>query len=296
MKTPGILIAIIGVLLFSAKAVLVKLCYTYGVDPVTILMLRMGFALPVFIVIGFLKSEKGKEPITFKSLLAIIGLGVLGYYGASYFDFLGLKYIDASLERLILFVYPTAVVFLSFIFLKKKIQKKQLLAILITYFGLAIVFLPNILGQNYESDIFGITMIVLSALTYASYLVASQYFVPRFGTVRFTTAAMIVSCLVVAIHYSLDKNANVFDLPIMVYVYGFLMAIFSTVIPSYLISEAIKRIGASKVAIIGSLGPVSTISLSILLLGESLNIYQLLGGLIIIFGVVWLNYNKSSSK
>ena len=296
MKIPGILIAIIGVLLFSAKAVLVKLIYTYNIDAVSVLMLRMGFALPVFIVIGAYKSEKDKEPLTFKSLLAIIGLGVLGYYGASYFDFLGLKYIDASLERLILFVYPTAVVFLSLIFLKKKIQKKQMLAILITYIGLLVVFLPNLSGNNYESDIFGISMIVLSALTYASYLVASQHFVPRFGTVRFTTTAMIVSCIVVAIHYLLDKNATIFGLDIMVYVYGFLMALFCTVIPSYLISEAIKRIGASKVAIIGSLGPVSTISLSIILLDESLNMYQIFGGLIIIIGVVWLNYNKSSSE
>lgn len=296
MQFSGVLIAITGVLLFSAKAVLVKLCYTYNVDTVSILMLRMGFALPIFVVIGIFKSEKGKEPIDLKALLSIIGLGVLGYYGASYFDFLGLKYIDASLERLVLFVYPTAVVLLSLVFLKKKIQKKQLLAILITYFGLAIVFFPGLFGREYRSDAFGVTMIVLSALTYASYLVASQYFVPKFGTVRFTTAAMIVSCIVVAIHYSLDVDADVFGLPKMVYVYGFVMAIFSTVIPSYLISEAINRLGASKVAIIGSLGPVSTISLSILFLGESLNIYQILGGVIIIFGVVWLNYSKSSVK
>ena len=296
IQVSGVLIAITGVLLFSAKAVLVKLCYTYNVDTVSVLMLRMGFALPVFIVIGALKSEKDKEPLDFRAILSIVGLGVLGYYGASYFDFLGLRYIDASLERLVLFVYPTAVVLLSFIFLKKKIQKKQLLAILITYLGLAVVFLPGLFGREYRSDTFGVAMIVLSAVTYASYLVASQYFVPKFGTVRFTTAAMIVSCVVVTIHYSLDESASIFNLDEEVYLYGFLMAIFSTVIPSYLISEAINRLGASKVAIIGSLGPVSTISLSIVLLDETLNYYQIIGGAIIIFGVVWLNYSKSSIK
>lgn len=288
----GALIAVAGVFLFSAKAVLVKLCYTYEVDVVTVLMLRMGFALPIFVVMGLLKTEKGKQKLDAKSMLWIISLGVLGYYGASLFDFIGLKYINASLERLILFIYPTIVVVLSAVVLKNPLKPRQLLAILITYMGLSVVFLPALLHQDVQFNAFGVWMIVLSAVTYASYLVASQYFVPKFGTVRFTTAAMIVSCLAVLVHYALDPEASVIGLPVRVYVYGFLMAVFSTVIPAYLISEAINRIGAAKVAIIGSLGPISTISLSILYLGESINSYQVIGGLVIIGGVVWLNLEK----
>lgn len=288
----GFFIALAGVLLFSAKAVLVKLCYTYNIDTVTILMLRMGFALPFFVVIGALNKETDKQKLNVKALLIIICLGILGYYGASYFDFLGLKYVDASLERLILYVYPTIVVILSAVFLKKKITTKQIVSILITYVGVLVVFLPVLLGKDIKVSFFGVSMIVLSAITYASYLVASQYFVPKFGVVRFTTAAMIVSCIVVLVHYSLDPIASVFGLPWQVYALGFAMAVFSTVIPSYLISEGIKRIGAPKVSIVGSLGPISTIFLSVVLLGEELNRYYFIGGAIVIFGVVWLNLEK----
>jgi len=289
----GFAIAITGVLLFSAKAVLVKLCYEFRVDTISVLMLRMSFSLPVFIIIGLFKSEKGKEPLTIKSFLWLVGFGVLGYYGASYFDFQGLQYIDASLERLILFVYPTIVVLLSALVLKSKLEGKQFIAIAITYIGLLVIFLPNFIVTDVEVSVLGIVLILLSALTYASYLVASQFFVPKFGTVRFTTYAMVISCVVVMIHYFLDEDASVIGLHWKVYLYGFLMAIFCTVIPSYLISEGIKRINASRVAIIGSLGPVSTISLSILLLGESLNMYQVLGGVVIVSGVVWLNLQKN---
>ena len=291
----GFLIALTGVLLFSAKAVLVKLCYQHEVDTVSVLMLRMGLALPFFIVIGFFKKEKDKEKLNFKSLLIIICLGVLGYYGASYFDFLGLKYVDASLERLILYIYPTVVVILSAIVFRKKISRKQMLSILITYVGVLVIFLPVLTEKEIKVSFFGVNMIVLSAITYASYLVASQYFVPKFGTVRFTTAAMIVSCIMVIVHYLFDSQANVFGLDKEVYFYGVLMAVFSTVLPSYLISEGIKRISASKVSIIGSLGPVSTISLSILLLGEEPNKFYYIGGVIIIAGVVWLNLEKAKN-
>lgn len=289
----GFLIALAGVLLFSAKAVLVKLCYVYEVDTVTILMLRMGFALPFFVIIGVFNKETDKQKLDFKSILIIICLGVLGYYGASYFDFLGLKYIDASLERLILYIYPTIVVVLSALFLRKKVTVKQIVSILITYVGVLVIFLPVLLGKEVKVSFFGVSMIVLSAITYASYLVASQYFVPKFGVVRFTTSAMIVSCVVVFIHYLLDPMASVLDLHWKVYAYGFCMAVFSTVVPSYLISEGIKRIGAPKVSIVGSLGPVSTIFLSVVLLGEELNRYYFLGGVIIIVGVVWLNLEKA---
>jgi drug/metabolite transporter (DMT)-like permease len=220
----------------------------------------------------------------------------LGYYGASYFDFLGLQYVDASLERLILFSYPTFVVLMSTFVYKKKISLKQWIAISITYIGICIIFLPVLLEKDIKYSLFGVAMIGISAITYASYLVASEHFVPKFGTVRFTTFAMIVSCLMVIIHFALDSNAHILNLPHKVYLYGLIMAVFCTVLPSYLISEGILQIGASKVGILGSIGPVSTISLSVLILGETLTIYQILGGSIIVFGVVWLNYSKSGKK
>lgn len=296
MKLSGVFIAIIGVFLFSAKAILVKLCYTYHIDTISVLTLRMGFSLPFFIVIGAIKAEKDKAPLDLKAFLYIVLLGVIGYYGASYFDFEGLQFIDASLERLILFIYPTIVVLLSAVIFRNKIKPKQVLAILITYVGLSCVFLPSLYETKINYNLYGIIMIVLSAITYASYLVASQHFVPKFGTVRFTTAAMVVSSLAVLTHYYFDDKASVFNLPLAVYGYGFIMAVFCTVLPSYMISEAINQIGAPKVSIIGSLGPVSTIGLSILVLGEDILIHEIIGGVIIVFGVVWLNYTKSTKK
>ena len=301
--TSGVFIAVAGVLMFSAKAVLVKLCYQYELsdglpmDEVTILMLRMGFAFPFFIGVGLFKTskEQGSIKLQFHHVWKIVILGVLGYYGASYFDFLGLKTIDASLERLILFVYPTVTVLLSAVFLKKPITMRQVLAILITYVGILIVFMPSVLNNVQTVDVFGVCMVVCSGVAYATYLVASQHFVGIIGTVRFTTAAMLVSCVSVAIHYCFDSRSNIWGLDYHVYVYAFLMAVFSTVIPSYMISEAIKRIGAGKVSIIGSLGPISTIFLSVLLLGEQISIWFVLGGAVVIGGVVWLNLQKAKS-
>ncbi len=295
-QVSGILIAFAGIFLFSAKAILVKLCYiNYHLDTVTMLMLRMGFSLPLFVCIGLFKSEKNKAPLDLSAFWKIFLLGVIGYYGASYFDFLGLQYVDASLERLILFSYPTFVVLMSLLVYKQKISAKQCIAIAITYLGICVIFLPTIMGNTVEYSFFGVIMIVISAITYASYLVASQYFVPKFGTIRFTTTAMIVSCLMVILHFSLDSNAHIVGLPNKVYFYGIIMAVFCTVLPSYLISEGIRQIGASKVGILGSIGPISTISLSIIILNESLTLYQVAGGCIIVFGVVWLNYSKSET-
>jgi drug/metabolite transporter (DMT)-like permease len=289
----GVLITFTGVFLFSAKAILVKLCYNlHQVDTITMLALRMGFALPVFLVIGYFKSEKEKQKVEGKNIFIVILLGTLGYYGASYFDFEGLQFVDASLERLILFSYPTIVVILSALVYKQKIKPSQVIAILATYFGMCVIFLPTIIHHDIKYSAWGVILIIMSGITYASYLVASQHFVPKFGSIRFTTWAMSVSCLMVLLHFGLDPKAHILNLDSEVYLYGFLMAIFCTVLPSYMISEGIRQIGAPKVGIIGSVGPVATIALSILILNEQMNIYQFIGGSIIVTAVVWLNYQK----
>jgi drug/metabolite transporter (DMT)-like permease len=289
----GVLIAFCGVFLFSAKAILVKLCYIeFQIDTISLLALRMGFSLPFFLVIGMVKREKEKEPLNLKNFFVVTILGILGYYGASYFDFEGLQYIDASLERLILFSYPTLVVILGALFLKQKITRNQLIAIGCTYFGLCVIFLPALFHKDLKYNQLGVFFIGMSAFTYAAYLVASQYFVPKFGTIRFTSLAMVVSCLMVLLHYFLDSEASVIGLPAKLYLYGFLMSVFCTVLPSYMISEGIRQIGSSKVGIIGSVGPVATILLSFTILGEIVSVYQLIGGSIIVLAVLWMNQSK----
>lgn len=290
----GIALAIIGVVLFSAKAVMVKMAYKYQISSEHLLLFRMSFSLPIYLVIARLTKTANPEKIKKSDYIWILFFGFVGYYLASYFDFLGLQYIKAGLERIILFIYPTIVLVISRIFLKKKISKKQLLAIGITYVGVIITFWQEL--QLDTPDIYlGVFLIFLSALTYAIYLVGSGWLIPKFGVVVFTSYAMIVSSLCIIIQYLLLDRGDITSYPGEVYVLGILMAFFATVVPSYLISAAISRLGASNVAIIGSLGPVSTILLAFFILDENLSILQIVGAAIVIFGIYFTTKKTRSS-
>ncbi|MCK5280115.1 MAG: DMT family transporter, partial [Cyclobacteriaceae bacterium] len=215
-----------------------------------------------------------------------------GYYIASYFDFYGLQFISASLERLVLFIYPTLVIIISSLALKKKATKVQIYAILITYLGIFVAFADD-LSLESERLWIGVTSIIFSAFTYAVYLVGSGTLIPKLGSVRFTAYAMTASCLMVILHYSVANTYEVLNQSWEVYALGFAMAMASTVIPSFLISEAIKRLGASNFAIYGSLGPISTIILAIIFLGERIDIYQIVGTIVVILGVSIINLKKT---
>lgn len=286
-------LAIAGIVMFSAKAVMVKVSYRFDTDVLTILLLRMVFALPFYLVVAYQAARKSDAyQMTSKDIVSIIGLGFIGYYAASYFDFYGLKFISASLERLILFVYPTLVILISWIALRKRPSKIQILAIVITYGGIFLAF-SNDLDVSGNGLWKGVILIFFSAFTYAIYLVGSGSMIPRIGPVRFTAYAMIVSCVLVIIHYSIMHTTEVLYQPWQIYALGIAMAIFSTVVPSFLISEAIKRMGASNFAIYGSLGPISTIILAIIFLGERLDIYQIAGTVVVIVGVSIINLRKN---
>jgi drug/metabolite transporter (DMT)-like permease len=191
-----------------------------------------------------------------------------------------------------LFIYPTLVIFISKIFLKKSISLKQFIAIIITYFGVVITFWGEL---QFQSDhlLLGGALIFLSALTYASYIVGSGWLIPKFGVKIFTSYAMIVSSICIIIHYLVTDRGNIFQYSYEVYVLGLMMAIFSTLIPSFLVSLAIKKLGASNFSIIGSIGPISTILLAYLFLGERLTYLQVLGALIVILGITVISINKS---
>lgn len=291
-KNLGILIGLIGVVLFSSKAIMVKLAYLYQVDTLSLLLLRMGFALPFYIAILCYLEYKQSSKIGAKTFLWLLLFGFVGYYLASYFDFLGLKYIKAGLERIILFIYPTIVVLLSYVFLKIKVSKKQRIAIAITYLGVLITFWKelSVTGSNVW---LGVLLVIFSAITYASYLVGSGWLIPKLGVLRFTCYAMIVSTVCILIHYSATTPLKtVFNLATPVYVYGLGMAIIATLIPSFLVSWSIKTIGANSFSILGSVGPISTIVLAYLFLGEKLSWLQLLGMLVVIMGIIYLSINK----
>jgi drug/metabolite transporter (DMT)-like permease len=286
-------IVLLGAVLFSTKAIMVKLAMPYGIGPVPLLMLRMAFAVPFYVGILAWVAKWGHRPAGLgKHWLSVVFLGFIGYYLASYFDFVGLVYIPASLERVILYSYPTLVLLVSLVFLKKKVTLHQWIAIALCYVG---VFVAVRFGRSdaaIEHFWLGVVLIFLSALTYAIYLVGSGELIPKLGVWVFTSYAMIVSSICVAIHFSLTaKFDQLARYPWPVYVYALAMAIFSTVIPSLLISEGIKRIGASNAAIIGGVGPISTIVLASVFLGESFTLPQMIGTALVIGGVVYISVN-----
>ncbi|BFP43010.1 DMT family transporter [Flavobacteriaceae bacterium GF1] len=284
----GILFGILGVVLFSTKAILVKLAYRYEVDTLELLLFRMLFSFPFYLIILFLTKEKGIVQPQKRDFLWVLLFGFLGYYLASYFDFLGLNYIKAGLERIILFVYPTIVVLLGFLFFKRAITKPQALAIGITYLGILIIFW-NEADISGSKTLWGGFLVLLSAVAYAAYLVGSGWLIPKYGVLRFTCYAMLVSTFCVVVHYALQGNWKLWNFPMPVYGYSIMMAILSTLLPSFLVSTSIKRLGASNFSILGSLGPVSTILLAYVFLGEELTYLQLSGMMVVIFGVTFLS-------
>ena len=291
----GILFGVLGVVLFSTKAILVKLAYRYEIDTLELLLFRMLFSVPFYLIIlGVIQKKKRIVPGK-KDFLWILLFGFLGYYMASYFDFLGLNYIKAGLERIILFIYPTIVVLLGYIFFKDKISKIQGVVIGITYIGVLITFWSEI-DFSGGHTLWGGFLVFLSAITYASYLVGSGWLIPKYGVLRFTCYAMIVSTVCVLVHYSYQGNWELWNFPVQVYIYGILMAILATLIPSFLVSESIKRLGASNFSILGSLGPISTIILAYIFLGEQLTFLQLLGMMVVIGGVTYLSLKGKSKK
>lgn len=292
----GVFLGVLGIVLFSSKAVMVKLAYEYNVDAITMLLLRMLFSFPFYVVIAYLyRSEKKGVKNTKEDYVWVVFFGLVGYYLASFFDFVGLTYIKASLERIILFVYPTIVILLNRLFFKQPITKIQTLAIFLSYLGIVIAFSDEIdvSGNNvYLGGLF----VLLSAITYASYLVGSGWLIPKFGVVKFTAYAMLVSCFCVFIHFSIISKTDLFTLPWQVYGLGFLIAVFATVIPSFLVSASIKTISSSNFAIIAGIGPISTIVLASFFLNENLTLVQFFGALLVIIGIVITSLKKAKKS
>jgi drug/metabolite transporter (DMT)-like permease len=287
----GIIICVVGAIFFSTKAILVKLAYRdTNVDAVSLLALRMIFSLPFFIASAAFSSRRSQnKKFTTREWIYIAVIGCLGYYVSSLLDFIGLQYVSAGIERLILFIYPTLVLIISAIAFREKIKSIQWFAVLVTYGGLVFAFLGEASLPHGEDANFymGASLIFACAITYALYIVGSGRMIPIVGASKFNSYAMSFACLAVLMHYFLSSQESLFGLPTEVYYYSFAMAIFSTVIPSYLVTEGIKRIGSENAAIAGSIGPVSTIIQAYLFLDEPIFGLQILGTACILIGV-WL--------
>ena len=225
-----------------------------------------------------------------KEWLWMLAIGLVGYYLASFFDFWGLKFITASVERLILFIYPTLVVIISAIFLKKPIYKIQYIALIITYLGVMVSFIPDLQMGMQKDLIIGSILIFLSSLTYALYLIGSGEMIPKIGALRFTCYAMLISTVMVTLHYSVTIGGGLFAYQSGVYWLSITMAVFTTVIPSFLISEGIRRIGSGNASIIGSIGPIATIIMANIFLGEIINSWQIIGTFVVLGGVLMISW------
>jgi drug/metabolite transporter (DMT)-like permease len=291
----GALLIFIGAVMFAGKAVIVKWLYIHHpIDTVSLLALRMLFSLPFYIVI--LVWNKWKYPsdirLTQKEWAWMLAIGLLGYYLASFFDFWGLQYISAGLERLVLFIYPTLVLIISAIFFKKKIQSIQYIALVITYLGIVLAFVPEIKMGMQKNLLLGAFLIFLSALTYALYLIGNGEMVKKIGTTLFTCYAMLISTAMVIIHYLITSKTNLMHYETVVYQQSMVMAVFCTVIPSFLVSEGIQRVGSGNAAIIGSIGPMATIFMATYFLNETFNNWQIAGTLFILIGVLMISVKK----
>ncbi len=290
----GAILIFVGAVCFSAKAVMVKLSYLHEVDAITVLTLRMLFSLPFYLVILFLNRKKLRETqhsLTRKDWINIGLMGVLGYYLASIFDFVGLEYVTAGLERLILFVYPTLVVLISAVFLKKKIGRVEYLALGLTYCGVFIVFFDDAVVAQ-KNVVLGSLFIFASALTYAFYLVGTGQLTPKLGSVNYTALSMIVSTIAVFLHYALVADVQDLFTNREVVWLAVNMAVFSTVIPSFLIAEGIRLMGSGPASIVASVGPVSTILLAYVFLGESFGFIQFVGTIFVLGGVLLVSIKK----
>lgn len=284
-----------GALCFSAKAVFVKLAYQFGVDSISLLALRMVFSLPLFLILAWWSLRKKQSAYTAptrREWIYIALLGVMGYYLASMLDFLGLQYIGASLERLILFVYPTMVLLISAVLFKQAIHQDQYIALVLTYVGVALAFIGGIKFNDRQDLFLGSGLIFLSAFVYACYLIGSGRLLPKVGTLRFTSYAMISASVGVLIHHGLLYQWRLFHFAPEVYQLSIVMAVLSTVLPAFMISEGIRLIGAGNAAIIGSVGPISTIVLAYIFLGERLGLWQWVGAALVITGVLWISLRK----
>ena len=290
----GVLFVALGAILFSAKAIFIKLAYAeFNINDITLLTLRFGFALPFFIGIGLYRIQKQKmRLVTRKDIGYIALLSMLGYYIASWFDFKGLQYVPAGVERIILFIYPTFVVLFSRFLLNKKISVISIIALIITYLGIVIIaFDPKLFSNPSITE--GALYIVISGITYALYLTYGGEIIHKYGSINFNTIAMIFSSVYVIIHFIIFESTDITTLPYGVYLYGFLLATISTVIPTFLVMEGVNLLGANRASIVATIGPVSTIIMGYYFLDEIFTFQELIGSIFIIGGVILIGRQKN---
>ncbi len=279
----GLTLALLGAVAFSGKAIIVKLAYRYGVDAVTLIMFRMLFALPIFAVMAWWAS-RGKPPLTRRDWLGVLGLGMSGYYLASFLDFAGLAYISASLERLILYLNPTIVLLLGWGLYGRGIRWGQALGMAISYCGVVLVFGVEAQSQGAHAA-WGALLVFLSAVSYAVYLVYSGEMVQRLGSLRLVGLATTVACVLCLLQFVLVRPLSAALVAPQVIWLSILNATLCTAVPVLMVMMAVERIGASAASQAGMVGPLSTILMGVWLLDEPFTLWLAAGTALVMAGI-----------
>jgi drug/metabolite transporter (DMT)-like permease len=279
----GLALALVGAIAFSAKAIVVKLAYRYSVSTEVLLMYRMLLSAPFFAAMAYF-AGRGKPPLTRQEIFAVLGLGFSGYYLASYLDFLGLQYITASFERLILYLNPTIVLLLSVLLFKKPLRRMQLVGLAVSYLGIVFVFTRELGGEN-KNAVLGAALVFGSVVSYALYLTFSSEYVKRIGAIRLTGLATLVACLLCVAQFPLLRPVAEAAVPLPVVWLSVFNALFCTVLPVFCTMKAIEKIGAPLTSQMSMIGALSTIAMGVLLLDEPLNASIFIGAALVISGV-----------
>lgn len=298
MKSPsssrfllGVGILVLANVGFSSKAVIIKLMYRYQVDTISVIALRMLISVPFYIVIAWwLNRRDHNVRLTLREWLSVSGLGILSYYVSSMLDFLGLQYVTAGVERLTLYLYPTIVLILSAVFFKRKITPPQYIALGLTYLGVIMAFVAESGIGEQKNALLGGALVFSAACTYSVYVVLTGEYVHKIGSAKFTCYAMIAATFPAMIQSAIHNRMDIFNYPTEVYSLAMWMVLAATVIPTFLIVEGIRLVGANNSGIIGAVGPVSMIGLAYIFLGEQISLMQLLGTAIVLAGVFLITW------
>ena len=281
---PGLALALGGAIAFSGKAIIVKLAYRHGVDAVTLIMLRMAFALPLFLVMAWW-AGRGQAALTARDWLGVCGLGFSGYYLSSFLDFVGLQYITASLERLIMYLTPTLVLVLGSLMYRRSWRRAQAAGMAVSYVGVLLVFGQELKLEGSNVPL-GALLVFASTVSYALYLVFSGEFVKRIGSLRLVGLATSVACICCIAQFVLLRPVgSAFTVAPEVVALSVLNATLCTAVPVLLVMMAIERVGPAATAQAGMVGPLSTILLGVWLLGEPFTGWLAAGTLLVLAGI-----------
>ncbi|MGE0557467.1 MAG: DMT family transporter [Burkholderiales bacterium] len=291
----GIVCVLVSAVAFSGKPVLVKAAYQYGVDTTTLLALRMLFAAPLFVLMAWWAGRPAVA-LSIREILAITALGFLGYYLGSFLDLAGLQYISAGFGRLILYLYPTLVLLMSAVFLKLPLRGIQLVSLALSYAGIALVFSAEArLGDDLGLTVLGAALVFGSAVTYAAYLVAGSRLVHRLGSMRFSAYASLIATGFVMAHFFAIRPVRALVVNSEAYALVAVLAVFSTVLPLWLMAEGLRRVGANQASLVGCIGPLATMAFAWAFLGEAVTPAQLAGAALVLAGVLLISLKPAAA-